>query len=76
MLGDQEGREDPGKHRDRGVGRTVTKSERLVRREIKLSEKLLQRVEDRIKRDGFTSFNELVRFALQRILESEGETEK
>jgi len=54
----------------------VTKSERLVRREIKLSEKLLQRVEDRIKRDGFTSFNELVRFALQRILESEGETEK
>lgn len=54
----------------------MTKSERLVRSEIRLSEKLLQRVESRIKRDGFTSFNEIVRFALQRILEGEEETKK
>jgi len=49
----------------------VTKSERMVRKELHLSSRLLERLEEKIERDGFSSFNELVRFALQRILEEE-----
>lgn len=54
----------------------MTRNERLVRKELRLSAKLLSRVTARIERNGFTSFNEYVRFCLLKDLDGKEETEK
>ncbi|MBS7615004.1 hypothetical protein KEJ18_04660 [Candidatus Bathyarchaeota archaeon] len=47
----------------------MAKKNRLLRKELKLSERLFQLAQKRIEEYGFSSFNEFIRFLILRDLE-------
>lgn len=46
----------------------MTKAEKMIRKDLRLTEKLAERCEAFVKRNGFASFNEFIRYALMRTL--------